>query len=96
LASQDETRRDLHSRIEGFITRCERQRLVPDAWESEWLTKAIAHLRGCNLEAGEEAMRRAETPRNLRNERDVSQITMRPLATLELRRICQRFLRDRA
>jgi len=92
VAEPKQISRDLAVRIDAFIERCERQHLKPDAWESNWLVKAIAHVRGGNLEAAQDAISRAELPIKSRIVRSVSEMTFRPLTTGELRSLFQQFL----
>lgn len=90
IMSTEETRRDLRERIDTFIRRCEMKRMPPDRWEAHWVTVAIAHWCGGNFDAGETAMRHAETPYRLRPETDMPMIA-RHLTIEELRSIFVQF-----
>jgi len=87
-----EVRRDLTARIDAFIGHFERRRLKPDAWESNWLVKAIGHTRGGDLEAAADALGRAELPPKSRIVRSVKEMTFRPMTPEELRNLFRRFL----
>ena len=81
-------------RIDAVIGRYERTLLKPGAWESSFLVKAIAHARGGDLQAAEEALKSAELPTGSRIIRSLDDVTLRPLTAAELRGLFQRFLLD--
>lgn len=87
----EETKQDLRARIDTFIRRCELKRMPPDRWEGHWVTVAIAHWRGGDYEAGEAAMRHAETPFRLRPEVVDTPMIARHLTIEELRSIFVQF-----
>ena len=88
----DGKRSELRERIDTFVRRVEMKRMPPDRWEGHWTTLAIAHLRGGDLTASENAIRHAETPYRLRPQMDTPMVGGRHLTIEELRFIFNQFL----
>ena len=81
------SRQKLTKRIESFIARLECDGRQANRWECDHLLLAMGYLKCGDLGAGEEEMRRAETPEARRSLQDVlsNAMTNRVLTTRELR-----------